>query len=234
MSNFAFRVIKARTDKGWSQEDLAKQSGMSVDAIEYIESGQARFGRKYPQLADALGVSLDWLATGQEKNSSSAFVASASVKGKEPPSADSVSARLRMALTNKGWLQADLVKNLGINQSTLSHLERGRNASSRRIDDIAKALGVSKIWLLTGKEDGASITPENAIKQRLLNAIERLPIEQLEHLVSIAEALGRVQKNESIKTESLETFQKHPLLQSDNAVVKRRKPPAQGRIKKAS
>ncbi len=235
MSNFASRVIQSRTDKGWSPEELAEKAGMSLDAIEHIESGKVRIGRNYPQLATALEVDVEWLATGREINSSSTFKAFAHTKDKKFPPPNSLGERLNSALANRGIGQTELARSLGINPSTISQLIAGRNNNSRKIDAIAQALGVSARWLRTGKEDEDPVTLEKkAIKQRLLDAIECLPIEQLEHVASIVEALGQAQKTEPVKIKPDEISQRHPLLQSNNTVVKRRKPPEQGRIKKAS
>jgi transcriptional regulator with XRE-family HTH domain len=140
-----------------------------------------------------------------------------------------------MALTHRGMGPVKLASSLNMHQSTISQLIAGRNSNSRRIDEIAKALGVSTRWLLTGKEDEAPAAFEkNALKQRFLKAMECLPIEQLEHLVSLAEALGQAHKTESVKTASHEAFQKSPLLQSENAAEKRRHRPVQSCVKKAS
>ncbi len=233
MSNFASRVIEARTDKGWSSEELAEKAGMDPKAIENIESGRILLGRKYPQLAAALGVSLEWLSSGQEINPLSTSKASAPTKEKKLPPANSVGGRLIAALTTSGMKVGELADLLEMNPSTLSQLIRGRNHSSRRIGDIAEALDVSKRWLLTGKEDEALTTLEkNPLKQQLLNVIAAFSTEQMKQLIDIAKVLGQSKVTESAKAKTYEDFQKHPLLQSDNAVVKKRKPPA--RTKKAS
>lgn len=60
------RVQSLRMEKGWTQEKLATEAGLALSTIGGIESG-----RQDPNLfsaiclADALGVSLDFLATGR-------------------------------------------------------------------------------------------------------------------------------------------------------------------------
>lgn len=60
------RVQSLRMEKGWTQEKLAAKAGLALGTIGGIESG-----RQDPNLfsaiclADALGVSLDFLATGR-------------------------------------------------------------------------------------------------------------------------------------------------------------------------
>ena len=59
---FATRLVKARTDAGLSQKDLAKKVGFDRSNITNYENGYNE-----PTLfnavciADALGVSIDWL-----------------------------------------------------------------------------------------------------------------------------------------------------------------------------
>ena len=61
--------------------------------------------------------------------------------------------RLTEARTRLGWSQEDLADKAGVSQSTIGHLESGRNQSSTRLPKIAAALGVTVEWLTgTGKE----------------------------------------------------------------------------------
>jgi transcriptional regulator with XRE-family HTH domain len=235
MSNFASRVIQMREAKGWKPEELAEKAGMSLEAIEYIESGRVGIGRRYPELAAVLGVSVEWLATGKEIDVQSMTEASVAAKGKELPSTNSLASRLIKTLTDKGIKPVELASRLNMNPSNISQLIRGRSTRSRRIDDIARELGVSTRWLETGKEDEASVAFEKrAIEQRLLNAIKPLPIAQIEHLVGIAEGLAQAQKIERVKITYDEVLPAHPLLQSGNAAVKERRPTIRQSIKKAS
>lgn len=62
-------LVKIRKQKGWSQEKLAVESGISYNTIIKIERG----GIKNPKietvikLADALGISIDTLVGNKKK-----------------------------------------------------------------------------------------------------------------------------------------------------------------------
>lgn len=63
--------------------------------------------------------------------------------------------RLREARTKKGYSQAKLGELVGVSQTAIQYIENGRNQSSTKIFDIARALGVTSEWLLYG--DGGAI-----------------------------------------------------------------------------
>ena len=48
--------------------------------------------------------------------------------------------------------QQQLAERAHVSQVTIQHLESGRNATSKKLVDIAKALGVSAEWLTSGKD----------------------------------------------------------------------------------
>lgn len=61
---FSERLKKARTDKGYSQEDLAKKIGVSsatISSYESLKNPKICAFDKACSLAETLGVSLDWL-----------------------------------------------------------------------------------------------------------------------------------------------------------------------------
>lgn len=62
------RVLEARTKKGISQIELARRCGYSTrSAVSKIETGDRAFPiNKVPVIAEALGVSVDWLLWGNE------------------------------------------------------------------------------------------------------------------------------------------------------------------------
>ena len=62
----AERIIKARSAAKLSQRDLARISGCSQQTICDIEHG-AR-SKYLPEIARALGVSVEWLCLGERKN----------------------------------------------------------------------------------------------------------------------------------------------------------------------
>lgn len=63
--NFSARVIASREHAKLTQEALAKAVGISQQAIQKMESGQASSSRKSTQIAVACGVRPEWLATGE-------------------------------------------------------------------------------------------------------------------------------------------------------------------------
>lgn len=65
MSNIASRLKATRLEKAWSQDVLAKKSGVSQGTIGNIESGARRSYGSLPRIAEALGVRNNWLRDGE-------------------------------------------------------------------------------------------------------------------------------------------------------------------------
>lgn len=64
---FAERLVRLRTEKGWSQNDLARRSGISDSSIGKYENNIALPNlQNASALADSLGVSLDYLCEGDK------------------------------------------------------------------------------------------------------------------------------------------------------------------------
>jgi transcriptional regulator with XRE-family HTH domain len=62
MKNIAKIITELRKEKGWSQTDLAKESNVSREIIGKYERGEAVPSIDFAKrIADALGVSLDYL-----------------------------------------------------------------------------------------------------------------------------------------------------------------------------
>jgi transcriptional regulator with XRE-family HTH domain len=62
------RIKKLREQRGWKQEELARHAGVSKSAISEVESDTTQpRGPNLVRLASALGASLDYLLTGQER-----------------------------------------------------------------------------------------------------------------------------------------------------------------------
>lgn len=68
--------------------------------------------------------------------------------------------RLKEARTRKGYSQAKLGELVGVSQTAIQYIENGRNQSSTKIFDIARALGVTSEWLLYGDEGTIPTTSE--------------------------------------------------------------------------
>lgn len=64
MTTIATRLKATRHEKNWSQDELAKKSGVSQGTIGNIESGARRAYGSLPRIAEALGVRNNWLRDG--------------------------------------------------------------------------------------------------------------------------------------------------------------------------
>lgn len=67
--------------------------------------------------------------------------------------------RIRAARAHAQLTQIELARAVGMDQTAISGLERGHSASSVHTADIAKACGVSELWLERG--EGQMLCPEN-------------------------------------------------------------------------
>lgn len=61
------RLRSAREEKGWSQNELAKRSGVSQPVISQVESGTKLTEKQGRKIVETLEVGYDWLMTGNEK-----------------------------------------------------------------------------------------------------------------------------------------------------------------------
>jgi len=57
-----------------------------------------------------------------------------------------------------GLSQQQLADKAGVSQVTIQHLESGRNSSSKKLLEIAKALGVTAEWLASGTESHGRVS----------------------------------------------------------------------------
>lgn len=93
--------------------------------------------------------------------------------------------RVRQARKEKRMSQGELAAKVGIKQPTLSELENGDSGSSSYLPSIASILGVSALWLQTGKGQRES----NAEQKD--DAVELLKISELVALYVQATDSGR-------------------------------------------
>jgi len=64
--------------------------------------------------------------------------------------------------TALGLSQAQLAEKSGVSQVTIQHLESGRNSTSKKLLDIARALGVTAEWLASGegpRREASNVAP---------------------------------------------------------------------------
>ncbi|MBQ9414891.1 MAG: helix-turn-helix transcriptional regulator [Clostridia bacterium] len=85
-----------------------------------------------------------------------------------------VSKRLRQAREEAQLSYADLSARTGFSKSVLQRYEMGtvKKLPLDRLEIIARALGVSHEWLLTGNESRGSLTPQDVTEQIRLKFIE--------------------------------------------------------------
>ena len=77
------RVKSKRIQLGLNQAELAQKVGTTQQSIEQLENGKTKRPRFLPELASALGVSVDWLLNGTS-DSNVRFVGHVEPKGKYP------------------------------------------------------------------------------------------------------------------------------------------------------
>ncbi|MCF7537566.1 XRE family transcriptional regulator [Pseudomonas petrae] len=61
-----------------------------------------------------------------------------------------LSERVKLARSHAGLTQSDLAQRVGIAQTAISQLESGKTQRSTYLFDIAKACGISSMWLVSG------------------------------------------------------------------------------------
>lgn len=71
-------------------------------------------------------------------------------------------ARLRLALARSGMKQAELAKQIGVSQSTISQMVNGKVSGVCRTSVMAKALGIERNWLAFG--EGEMLPAKNLTK----------------------------------------------------------------------
>lgn len=64
-----------------------------------------------------------------------------------------LSDRMKAARRVRGYSQQELAKRCGLKQSSVAHIESGRNQNSKYLPQLASTLEVSYQWLLSGKGD---------------------------------------------------------------------------------
>lgn len=91
------RIKQARTEAGFTQDELADLVGVGMRQIQYYESGESDPYRKLRQIAEATGKPIDWLLRGDETSE---------------PDAEGVAARLSAVEEQLRELRQELVRRL--------------------------------------------------------------------------------------------------------------------------
>jgi transcriptional regulator with XRE-family HTH domain len=71
----------------------------------------------------------------------------------------SIGTRLKQARKAAQLTQIELAAKSGLKQSTISDLEKGKSSGSTSVAALAQALGVSALWLETGRGEASAPGP---------------------------------------------------------------------------
>jgi len=81
-----------------------------------------------------------------------------SFKINELPNLRDLAARVKWTREARGWSQATLARNVGIDQTTISQMENGDIKRPRNLERLGKELGVSPAWLQFGVQEIENLT----------------------------------------------------------------------------
>lgn len=104
--------------------------------------------------------------------------------------------RLKQVRKERGLTQVELAARTGVKQSTLSDLELGKSAGTTSLAVVANVLGVSALWLETGRgERDAGAEPAEELKRLLVETPEEM---RLLTAFRLADDIGRDQLNAAV------------------------------------
>lgn len=135
------RITMAREAKGMSQKELAGELNVSCPTVSEWESGKKNpTSSNLRRLSKVLGVSVDYLINTDDNGVA---------KTSDFTQVVSVAERLKQAMELNDIKQIDLVRETGINRSSISRYLSGEyEPKSKSIRKLASALQVSEQWLL--------------------------------------------------------------------------------------
>lgn len=81
-------IQKLRLQRGWSQQQLAELSGLSVRTIQRIEGGQTASTETLKSLASVFGIEFSQLSGESEMSPDTSSIANATANAAIPPGAD--------------------------------------------------------------------------------------------------------------------------------------------------
>lgn len=126
------RIKEAREDRGWSQKDLASKAGVSQGAIGNLEIGLRQTSRKLLEIAAALQVRPEWLATGRGEKAAEGVPFSALRK----PSADFQN---HYEVSENDWCLLQAVKTV-LSERELEDIQRRAAEVEKRVQERLEAL----------------------------------------------------------------------------------------------
>jgi|GEM_PF-6689400 len=146
------RAIVACIDQG----RLAGKIGLKQSAISSIESGRTKNTDKLQQIADACGVSYEWIMHGGDlktkENCGELFDCERGLNI-HADTEGGLARRFLRARKLAGLTQTEAAKIVGVAQNTVVTIENGVTSRSKYLPGFAKAFGVRNEWLATGNGD---------------------------------------------------------------------------------
>ena len=119
------------------------------------------------------------------------------------------SKRLKQSIDESGYTQVELAKNIGISKHSLTKYLSGRIPEATILYSLAKFLGKSMEWLLTGENNDVNITnksiiveesfelSETSIKERLIELRKLLGLSQAKFAKILGISAGNIANWES-------------------------------------
>lgn len=145
MSNIGKRLIEARSKLGWSQDDLAAKAGVSQGTIGHLESGRNKSSTRLPDIAAALGVTVEWL-TGNSKETGKTSVV-------PPMGAEGLADRIKTVLDDAKGNISELAAAAKTTEEVVASWLSG-SETQIGVDEavgIQEKYGVNSVWLMLGK-----------------------------------------------------------------------------------
>lgn len=159
------RVRAAREARGWSQDGLAQEAGVSQTTIDKIERGETRQSRYLSNVAKALGVALSEL---------------------DPSKSDARPNRIAELREVAGMTQGELGEAVGAHWITISKLERGAiKLTQDWMNRLALPLGVTPSELLPddGESPASEAPPERA--KPVIRDPNNAPVQYVDSVLSL-------------------------------------------------
>ncbi|MFT9016439.1 MAG: helix-turn-helix domain-containing protein [Acetobacter sp.] len=98
--------------------------------------------------------------------------------------------RIRTQRELLGFTQAKLASMIGVSENAVTQYETGRSSPRReRVGALAKALGKSIGWLLTGDEPEEEVKAQTAAERDILKAIRDIPPDQQDFILKMINGL---------------------------------------------
>lgn len=134
MKSIGERTRKLREEKGWSQEKLAEESGVSQGTIGFIETGTTKNSKYLPQIAKSLDVTVEYLREGLGSPSPEeyAFIPRYKIKGAAGTGHENDD---HVSIDGTHAFRYDWLKKKGVNSAHLAVIEVTGDSMSPELKD---------------------------------------------------------------------------------------------------